>query len=226
MSDSIRLDLHVHSERSPDSGMPLEAIVSRLPYVGLQGFALTDHNTVAGHAQLNALRTKYPGYLFLPGVEVSTAEGHLLGYGLTEPPPPHRPVAETIEWVRSRGGEAVLAHPFRWSHGVGRRVAETTPVHGIEVRNGHNSEIANLRAEAVAARRGVAATGGSDAHSPPDVGRAFTEFDSSVATTDDLLEAIRHHATGAMGKSLSWPGRIRLSFRTSLLRARRGFRPV
>jgi predicted metal-dependent phosphoesterase TrpH len=226
MSDSIRVDLHVHSRYSPDSHQTLESIVARLPYVGLAGFALTDHNTVAGHAALADLRAKFPGYLFLPGVEVSTADGHVLALGTVELPPARRPVAETVEWVRAHGGEPVLAHPFRRAHGVGRRIAEMANVTGLEARNGHNSEIANLRAEEVAARRGLASTGGSDAHVPMDVGRAFTEFDPSVTTIDDLLEAIRRHSTGAVGKSLTWAGRVRQGLRAGLLRARRGFRPV
>lgn len=225
-SDAIRVDLHVHSRNSPDSAMSVEAIVGHLAYTGLRGFALTDHNSVRGHATLAELRERHRSYVFLPGVEVSALEGHLLAYGVPEAPPTGRSVAETVEWVRARGGEAVLAHPFRRSHGAGRRIAETAPVAALETRNGHNSEIANLRAEEVAARHGLGMTGGSDAHATSDLGRAFTEFDASVATVDDLLEAIRRRSTTAGGRSMAWPGRIRLTLRAAWLRTSRGFRPV
>jgi predicted metal-dependent phosphoesterase TrpH len=226
MSDSVRLDLHVHSRHSPDSRLTLDEIVGRLPHVGLKGFALTDHNTVDGHAELRALQEKFPSYLFLPGAEVSTHAGHLLAYGIHETPPVRRPVVETIEWIHAHGGEAVLAHPFRRTHGVGRRVAESAPVPALETRNGHNSEIANLRAEGVAAHRSLGMTGGSDAHAAADIGRAFTEFDPTVATIDDLLEAIRKGRVGATGTSLTWTERLRLGVRSGLLLAGRGFRPI
>ncbi len=226
MTDAVRLDLHVHARWSPDSRLTLEEIVARLPHVGLKGFALTDHNSVEGHAALRELGSRYPTYLFLPGTEVSTREGHLLAYGVREPPPPRRPVAETVEWVRDHGGEAVLAHPFRRAHGVGRRLAETVRVPAIETRNGHNSEIANLRAEGVAAHRAIGMTGGSDAHAPADLGRAFTEFDPTVATLDDALEALRRGRVVATGASLRWGERLRLGVRTGLLLASRGFRPI
>jgi predicted metal-dependent phosphoesterase TrpH len=226
MSDAVRLDLHVHSQWSTDSRLTLEEIVGRLPHVGLKGFALTDHNSVGGHAELHALQEKFPSYIFLPGAEVSTAAGHLLAYGVREAPPTRRPVTETIEWVRAHGGEAVLAHPFRRTHGVGRRIAESAPVAALETRNGHNSEIANLRAEGVAAHRSLGMTGGSDAHAVADVGRAFTEFDPAVASIDDLLEAIRKGRVGATGASLSWTARLRLGVRSGLLLAGRGFRPI
>lgn len=226
MTDAVRMDLHVHARWSPDSRLTLDAIGARLPHAGLKGFALTDHNTVEGHAALREMQERNPSYLLLPGVEVSTREGHVLAYGVHESPPAHRPVVETLEWVRDHGGEAVLAHPFRRSHGVGRRIAETVRVPAIETRNGHNSEIANLRAESVAAHRAVGMTGGSDAHAAADVGRAFTEFDPSVSTVDDLLEALRRGGVAATGSSLRWSERLRLGVRTGLLLASRGFRPI
>jgi predicted metal-dependent phosphoesterase TrpH len=226
MSDAIRLDLHVHSMYSPDSRQSPEEIVGRLSFAGLKGFALTDHNTVRGHAVLAKLQSRFPAYLLLPGVEISTAEGHLLAYGLREAPPAHRPVVEIVEWVRAHGGEAVPAHPFRRSHGMGRTVGETVPVSALEGRNGHNSEVANLRAEHLAARRHLGTTGGSDAHSLVDLGRAFTEFDPAVASVDDVLEALRRGSTTGVGRSMAWTGRVRLAARTGLLRARRGFRSI
>jgi predicted metal-dependent phosphoesterase TrpH len=226
MTDALRLDLHVHSLHSPDSRLSLREITSRLSYTGLRGFALTDHNSVAGHAALAALRADFPAWLFLPGVEVSTREGHLLAYGVREVPPTHQPIAETIEWVEAHGGEAVPAHPFRFSHGIGRRTAEAVRVHALEVRNGHSSEVANAKAELIAARRHLGGTGGSDVHQLLDVGRAFTEFPPDAANTDDLLEAIRRGRTMGGGSSLTWGGRLRLSGRTTLLRLGRGLRPI
>ena len=226
MIDRWRFDLHVHSMYSPDSSMTLEAAVARLPHVGLKGFALTDHNSVRGHAALAELQVANPSYLFLPGVEVSTIEGHLLAYGVREAPPVHRPVAETIDWVRSHGGVPVPAHPFRWSHGVGPAVAESVNVDVIEGRNGHNSEVSNLRAEELAARRNLGTTGGSDSHGVTGLGKTYTEFDPDVATVDDLLEALRKRTTSGAGLSLSFAGRLRVGLRTAGLLASRGFRRI
>ncbi len=157
----VRLDMHVHSHRSPDSTLTVEAIASGLASVGLNGFALTDHNTVAGHDELAALKARFPKLVLVPGVEVSTLEGHLLAYGVSEAPPRHRPVAETVEWVRDNGGVSVLSHPFRRAHGVGRAVAESVHVNAIETVNGHNSPGANRRAAEVAKRRGLGPPAGA-----------------------------------------------------------------
>lgn len=226
MSDTIRIDLHVHSRYSPDGRASLAALVDQIGFAGLNGFALTDHNTLAGHRELAELARANPMYRLIPGVEVSTAEGHLLVYGVDALPPIHHPVAETIEWVRDRGGVSVLAHPFRWAHGVGRRVAERVRADGVETLNGHNAVIANARAELIAARRGQAATGGSDAHDRAELGRAYTEFPADAGSLDDLLGQLRARHTRGSGVSLSFGRRVRLGIRTGLLRAARGFRPI
>lgn len=226
MSVENRLDLHVHSRYSPDSRLTLEEITHQLPYAGVRGFALTDHNSVAGHREIPALRDANPGLLILPGVEVSAREGHLLTYGVSEVPPLQRPVDETCEWVRDHGGEVVLAHPFRVGHGVGRRVADSARVVGIETINGHSSVVANFKAEVIAARRSLARTGGSDVHQLSDIGRAFTEFPADATSVDDLLEAIRRRTVRPSGHSLRWGERFRLGIRTGALRIARGFRPI
>ena len=226
MTDALRLDLHVHSVHSPDSRLPLDVIAARLPYAGLKGFAITDHNTVAGLRELPSLRARYPGMMIVPGVEVSTREGHLLAYGVTECPPAHQPVSETIEWVRAHGGEPVLAHPFRWAHGVGRRATLSAPVAAIEVKNGHNSEMQNLKAELIAAQRSLGGTGGSDGHELRDLGRAYTEFPEEVHSVEDVLERLRKGRCMPGGLSLPWSGRLRLAARTGFLRLGRGLRPI
>jgi predicted metal-dependent phosphoesterase TrpH len=223
---ALRLDLHVHSRHSPDSRLSLEAIAARISSVGLDGFALTDHNTVAGHAEIPLVRTKFPNLVVVPGVEVSTVEGHLLVYGVTEAPVPNRPVRDTIEWVRAHGGTAVLAHPFRFSHGVGRAVADDARVPAIETVNGHNSAGANARAAAVAQRRGLGSTGGSDGHDVDDLGRAFTEFEGGLANAAAILASLGAGRSTAAGRSLTVAGRLRYEWHTAVLRLRRGFRPI
>lgn len=226
MNDGLHLDLHVHSRHSPDSLLTLTEIVERLGERGLQGFALTDHNSVAGHAELAELARRHPRLVLVPGVEVSTADGHLLVYGLSEVPPLHRPVGETVAWVRERGGVPVPAHPTRLVHGIGRRLAATVPVPALEAVNGHTAEIGNVRIELLAARRGIGTTGGSDVHDLRDLGRCFTEFPESVTTVGEVLDALRAGRCEAHGKSLTRAERVRLALHHVVARVGRGFRAI
>jgi predicted metal-dependent phosphoesterase TrpH len=226
MTGPLRLDLHVHSSYSADSRVSLGQIVQGLGAAGLHGFAITDHNTVAGLERIPELRRRSPGPLIVPGVEVSAFEGHVLLYGVSECPPRDLPLVELADWAAARNAVVVLAHPFRWIHGAGRRIAESGPVHGIETLNGRNSEITNAKAGLVAARRHVAETGGSDAHELSSLGRAFTEFPDGPETVEELLELLRRGRCESGGVSLSAIRRFRLLFSNGAKRAGRGFRPV
>jgi predicted metal-dependent phosphoesterase TrpH len=226
MTDGLRLDLHLHSTYSPDSRLPLPVAVEQMAFRGLHGFALTDHNTLAGHAALRTLSEKYPQYRFLPGIEISTREGHLLAFGLANLPPLHRPVVETVEWVEAHGGVAVPAHPARHSHGIGRRLAARLAVPALETLNGHNTEVANARATLIAAKRSLGETGGSDAHDAAGVGRGYTVFPEGVERVEDLLEELRRRHTRSAGVSLRYGEMVRLAVRTVARRVLRGFRPI
>jgi predicted metal-dependent phosphoesterase TrpH len=226
MSDQERFDLHLHSRYSPDSQVPIVDLVERASIAGFKGVALTDHNTIAGIPRLRELQSRYPRMVLVPGIEVSTSEGHLLIYGIQETPPIRRPLGETIEWANAHGGIPVPSHPLRWTHGIGYRRAETVRVPALEATNGHNGEVANARAELLAARRAIGATGGSDAHGPAHVGRAYTWFPDECATVDDVLDQLGRGRCHSGGSGLAGRDRFSVALRTLGRRIRRGFRGV
>jgi 3',5'-nucleoside bisphosphate phosphatase len=77
----VRADLHSHSTAS-DGSLPPAAVMARARAAGLDAIALTDHDTVAGHAEARAALP--PGLTLVPGIELSCrldgASLHLLGY--------------------------------------------------------------------------------------------------------------------------------------------------
>src|SRR5579872_5770351 len=79
----IRADLHIHSFAAShdvkDTGMTPEAIVNTAISEGLGLIAITDHNEISNvEPALRAAEGK--PLLVVPGVELSTPEGHLLVY--------------------------------------------------------------------------------------------------------------------------------------------------
>src|SRR6185437_4076405 len=76
----MRADLHVHSNASDGSDPPAE-VMRRAARAGLDVVALTDHDTVAGHAEARAAAGPLT---FLPGMELSCRlDGrslHMLAY--------------------------------------------------------------------------------------------------------------------------------------------------
>jgi predicted metal-dependent phosphoesterase TrpH len=105
----VRIDLHVHSSASDGTDPPAE-VMRRAGQAGLDVVALTDHDTMAGHAE--AARTLPPGLALVAGMELSCRLAghsvHLLAYG-TDPADPELAAecAAIIESRRSRGRRMV-----------------------------------------------------------------------------------------------------------------------
>ena len=77
----MRADLHVHSSASDGTDPPAE-VMRRAARAGLDAIALTDHDTVAGHAE--ARRALPEDLILVPGLELSgrlaDRSVHLLAY--------------------------------------------------------------------------------------------------------------------------------------------------
>jgi len=82
---------------------------------------ITDHDVIGESKRAAEIADEY-GLIGIPGVEVSTAHGHLLAVGVERMPPRRRPYDETIAWIHEHGGVAIVPHPFQRSrHGVRER---------------------------------------------------------------------------------------------------------
>lgn len=195
----MRFDLHIHSNHS-DGRSSVEEILLAARSLGLNGVAITDHNTLEGSiAAIKAARSLYPEMLVIRGAEVSTSEGHLLVLGVSELPPLRRSPEETIEAVHDLGGIANLPHPFHpFRHAIGR----IPPVDAVEVYNSkYILGVFNARAKWEARKRNLPTVAGSDSHMVETIGLGVTEIDASSA--DDVLEEIRRGRTSVSGHRTS-----------------------
>jgi predicted metal-dependent phosphoesterase TrpH len=207
---NVRIDPHVHSDASYDGTDSVELILEQAAEIGLDAVVVTDHDEISESLRAAELAPLY-GLVGIPGVEVSTSEGHLLALGVEEMPPTRRPLAETVEWVRDAGGVAIVPHPFQRSrHGVPKRIfaalddgerPDALEVYNSWLFTGYK----NLRAKRFATAHDYPGVAGSDAHTVPFVGRAYTEIslrDVSRAnlTADVILDAIRDGDTVVRGR--------------------------
>ena len=196
-----RYDLQVHTDASPCSSTSPERVAAAAVDAGLDGIAITDHDTLAN---VDAVRDAASGSLdVIPGVEVTTTEGHLLALDVTEPPPQADPLT-VVDHIHDQGGVAVLSHPFdaiRQSYETNLG-ALADAIDGVEVINSRCVRRRfNERAAQFAAAHDLPATGGSDAHFPMEVGRAY----ASVEGDGPLVEAVREGRVrpGGRGRYLS-----------------------
>ena len=133
----LSVELHAHSELSYDGRDPVELLLEQAEAVGLDGLAVTDHDGIEASLSAAAVAREYD-LVGIPGMEVSSAAGHVLALGVEELVPAGLPFEETLERIHELGGIAVVPHPFQSSrHGVAAHVtsAQLAGADAIEVYN-------------------------------------------------------------------------------------------
>ncbi|MBI4948725.1 MAG: PHP domain-containing protein [Deltaproteobacteria bacterium] len=187
------IDLHIHTTFSGDSTVAPEEAIERAIALGLDGVAFTEHNSFAASDPVERLKEKYGGsILILRGVEYSSSDGHMLLFGIDERVVSalgrYAPAFDVIRAVKEANGVAIVAHPFReWA--LFRSDLSTFNFTAIEAFNGHNNDEENRQALVAAGSLRLPTTGGSDSHSPAEVGVCYTEFPGRV-TEENFVEAL------------------------------------
>jgi len=203
----LKVGLHNHSEWSYDGRDPVADLLARAQAAELDAFAVTDHDNIEGSLEAVQRAPEY-GLVGIPGLEISSADGHVLAFGITEKVPAGLPFAETVARIRELGGIAVVPHPFQESrHGVLANISrdELATADAIEVFNSRLlTGRANRQAERFARERGLPMTAGSDAHISEMVGRAVTNVATETREAASILEAIRQGHTTVEGRRTPW----------------------
>jgi predicted metal-dependent phosphoesterase TrpH len=173
----MKMDMHVHTSHSEDCRTSIETVLKKAKNIGLDGIAITDHNEIGG-----ALRAKKrsKGILVIVGEEIETNQGEILAYLVKKRIPPNRDISETIDMAKKQGCLVAVPHPFDGyrSNTVGdinilNRIS--SKIDFIEV-NGHSFPGANKKAITFASKYGIPLIAGSDAHTPIEIGSAYTVF--------------------------------------------------
>lgn len=183
-------DLHVHqSEHSADSILSLEQAVIDAKNKGLDGICITDHDDLGLREDARLLSLKH-GITIIVGVEIYTSDGDLLCFGIDELP--ERMSAEkTIDFVHERGGICIAAHPYRHNNRGVKDLLYKLDLDAIEAFNGRTMYDDNMKAYHVADTLGIPVTGGSDAHTPGEIGNYVTEFPNAIYNEIDFIQAIK-----------------------------------
>ncbi len=100
----LKIDMHVHTVRSPDAHTKREDLPAIIKSKRLDGVAVTEHNVFDPPA--------FDDALILPGVEISSRDGHIIALGIREMIQPGLPADDTIQRIHEQDGVAIVPHPY------------------------------------------------------------------------------------------------------------------
>ncbi len=186
----MKIDFHVHTKYSPDSIINPKDLIAKSKHLGIIP-AITDHNTIDCHKHIRSLDRKFD---FIPGEEIRTDKGDLIGLYLNEVIKKKTPFLEALDKIKEQGGIAYIPHMFDYGrNGVHASEKEASKVDIVEIFNArclHQSynDLALLFAKKHKKLMAVA----SDSHFLMEFGHTYAELpDFDLESPKSLLKALK-----------------------------------
>jgi hypothetical protein len=193
----IDVDLHMHTDHSPDCATPVEVLLATAKQEGFGAIAITDHNEISGALEAVA---KAEGVKVIVGEEVKTAtQGEVIGLFLSERIARGLTLEQTVAEIRRQGGLVYVPHPFDRMHTVPGYEHLLTILEEIDAIEVFNPRVAigsfNEEAARFAAKYRLIAAAGSDSHVAAGLGSVrlrMRDFDGPEEFLDSLRDAEIH----------------------------------
>jgi glycosyltransferase involved in cell wall biosynthesis len=193
--DFIHVDLHMHTDHSPDCATPVDTLLDTAERVGLGAIAVTDHNEISGALEARE-RANGPLKVIVAEEVKSADQGEVIGLFIEEKIPRGMTLQETIAEIRRQGGLVYVPHPFDRMHSVPDYEHLLDVVEHIDAIEVFNPRVAfsafNEEAARFAAKYRIAAGAGSDSHVAQGLGSVkirMRDFDGPEEFLESLREA-------------------------------------
>lgn len=215
----MKLDPHIHSCYSGDARSSPKSIIDQARKIKLDIIAISDHDTIKGSKIASEISKNFDDILVVPSIEITSSEGHILGFGVDTVIEKGLSPEETVEKIHDEGGIAIIPHPFSsYRSGLFFKNEKTFKslmgdyklnnglVEGVEVLNArYIIGYSNHRSNKVANKYNLAKIGSSDSHFIESVGNCYTEIIDidSEPNVDNVIDSIKPNNTIARGKRTS-----------------------
>ncbi len=193
----IDVDLHMHTDHSPDCATRVETLLETARQRGLGAIAVTDHNEISGalEAREVAQRDGQGVPKVVVSEEVKTADqGEVIALFIEEKIERGMTLRETIAEIRRQGGLVYLPHPFDRMHTVAGYEDLVDIVEEIDAIEVFNAKVAysgfNEEAARFAAKYRLVAGAGSDSHVAQGLGSVRIRM-RDFEGPEEFLESLR-----------------------------------
>lgn len=193
-----RFDLHIHSSHSYDGVIEPEEIVKTARQRGLDGIAITDHDTIKGGREGKKYETEE--FQVIIGSEIMTKRGEILGLFLNTGISSNDP-QEVMQEIKAQNGVVVVPHPFDKLR-MGRFPIKEVDLEYIDCLEVFNARCIfpeyNEKANTFAIEHRLGMTAGSDAHLKREIGHAGIKINN-----DNIRNAIVQGNAEVFGETSS-----------------------
>ncbi|MGQ9530557.1 MAG: PHP domain-containing protein [Candidatus Bathycorpusculaceae bacterium] len=201
----LKIDIHIHTNHSYDSIIKPEEVVFYAQKRGLDGVAITDHDKIECALKM----IKETNFLIIPGIEISSLDGHVLALNIQESIQKGLSVNETIDKIHSLGGIAVACHPASFFKGsLGKRISAEFDAVEVINASAFPFKYSVKRCQKFVSRLGIAQVGGSDAHYGPEIGCAYTLVNAE-SEVEDIVKSISNGLCQPFGKAIPLTTRLK-----------------
>ena len=210
----MKIDLHIHTNFSWDGFSSPKEVVDSAVQKGIDCICIVDHNEVKG--AIEAMKYAFDkNILVLPGIEILSLEGDILGINVKKIIPDFLAPEETIQEIKKQGGMAVIPHPFWPLSNLKNNRKALLSADAIEVLNADMFRFINKKALLFYKKYNLAFTAGSDAHRAKFIGRAYLEIPQNNLSEKEVIEQIKNKAGQIKGEALSFLEKIENSLKLS-----------
>ena len=181
----MKADLHAHTHFSRDAVTSIETFARRYEEAGIDCVAVSDHNNVDGALAVRGIAS----FRVIIAEEIKSTEGEIIGLFLQETVRKGLSPEDTVRAIREQNGLVLIPHPYDRLRGSALReeaLLRIMPdVDVIEVFNARTVLKADdEKGRRLAEEHGKPMSAATDAHTPYEIGRAYTElpeFDSPAS---------------------------------------------
>ena len=188
--------MHTHSTYSKDSLISPNELILWGKKKGLDGLLICDHHTLKAY-HLIKKKAEEAGFILIPGMEIETHIGEVIGAFISEEIDTEDDnFFVIVKKIREQGGIVIVPHPFDFLRNNHLQMDLLSDeiiqkyIDGIEILNSRII-LKNCikKARNFNQQHQLFETGGSDAHTPKEIGNGYTY----IRDLDDLsLETIKN----------------------------------
>ncbi|MBN2626833.1 MAG: hypothetical protein JXA95_09230 [Spirochaetales bacterium] len=191
----VKIDLHLHTNRhSPCSRLSVEELTAMVPFIGMDGIVLTEHNWQWTREEADELQARLGSVKLYRGMEADVREGHFLVIGADYEGlwDRNRTLRDLLDMALPQGGAVIWAHPGRLGpipENLGD-LSEFAELAGIEVMSANIQNKLQKGIEGVLKTLKKPPVAGSDSHVAMTLGTYATLFPELPADEKALAAMI------------------------------------